>query len=91
LAKKLSFSDQITLRTFAKDRMALFSSLGSPPTTQEPVAALVPPVKGKRHTVQSGMNLWKIARKYKVSIDALKKANRLETDKLRPCKELIIP
>ncbi|HEX2580037.1 MAG TPA: LysM peptidoglycan-binding domain-containing protein [Rhabdochlamydiaceae bacterium] len=85
------YDHQITLQTFAKDRMVLFSSPVSPPATHEPVAALVPPMKGKRHTVQSGENLWKIARKYKVSIDALKKANRLETDKLRPGKELVIP
>lgn len=49
-------------------------------------------VKTKRtHVVQNGDNLWKIARKYKVSIDALRKANHLETDKLRPGKELVIP
>lgn len=82
----------VTLQTFAKDRLPLLSK----PATQEPVAAAMPPpailVKGKRtHVVQSGENLWKIARKYKVSIDALKKANHLETDKLRPGKELVIP
>lgn len=49
-------------------------------------------VKTKRtHVIQNGDNLWKIARKYKVSIDALRKANHLDTDKLRPGKELVIP
>jgi len=63
-----------------------------PLVVQEQVIAVseVVPVK-KNHRVQSGENLWKIARKYKVSIDALKKANQLETDKLRPGKELVIP
>jgi hypothetical protein len=78
-----------TLQTFApkllQDRLPALSQ----PAVAAPAAA---PVKGKRtHLVQSGENLWKIARKYKVSIDALKKANHLETDKLRPGKELVIP
>lgn len=78
----------VTLQTFAKERMPALSQ----PVAQEQAAAAAVPVKGKRtHMVQSGENLWKIARKYKVSIDALKKANQLETDKLRPGKELVIP
>ena len=86
------YDHMVTLQTFAKDRLPMLSK----PAQQEPVAAAMPPpatpVRGKRtHVVQSGENLWKIARKYKVSIDALKKANHLETDKLRPGKELIIP
>ncbi len=76
----------VTLQTFAKDRLPALSK----PAVQEQVAAVT--VKGKRtHVVQTGENLWKIARKYKVSIDALKKANHLDTDKLRPGKELFIP
>ncbi len=45
----------------------------------------------KKYIVQEGDNLWKIARKHKVSIEKLKKINHLETDKLRPGKELEIP
>ncbi len=45
----------------------------------------------KIYIVQPGDNLWKIARKHKVSIEALRKANHLETDKLRPGKKLSIP
>ncbi len=78
----------VTLQTFAptllQDRLAV----------QEQVIAAPAAVSVKRkrtHIVQSGENLWKIARKYKVSIDALKKANHLETDKLRPGNELVIP
>lgn len=78
----------VTLQTFApnllQDRHVT--------QQQEVVPPAAVPVKSKRtHLVQSGENLWKIARKYKVSIDALKKANQLETDKLRPGKELVIP
>ena len=49
------------------------------------------PTKRRTYTVQSGDNLWKIAKKYKVSIDALRKQNKLATDKLRVGKELEIP
>jgi len=81
----------MTLQTFApafiKDRVPASSK--PIPTEATPVAT---PMKGKRtHVVQAGENLWKIARKYKVSIESLKKANRLDTDKLRPGKELFIP
>jgi LysM repeat protein len=51
-----------------------------------------PPPKRKRsHVVQKGDNLWKIARRYHVSVDALMQANRLSSDRLRPGRELIIP
>ncbi len=83
------YDHHITLQTFAKDQLPLITKPAAKPTVAAPAAL---PVKGKRmHIVQSGENLWKIARKYKVSIDALRKANHLDTDKLRPGKELIIP
>lgn len=90
------YDHHATLQAFAPNFAPHFASRDRPvvskPAAQQPIAAAPSPVKGKRtHTVQSGENLWKIARKYKVSIDALKKANRLETDKLRPGKELVIP
>lgn len=47
--------------------------------------------KKRIYIVQSGDNLWKIAKKHKVSIDALRKQNKLTTDKLRVGKELEIP
>jgi len=50
-----------------------------------------PPKEEKRHTVQKGENLWKISRKYKVSIDALREANHLTSDKIREGKTLVIP
>ncbi|MEN9343903.1 MAG: hypothetical protein RLZZ453_690 [Chlamydiota bacterium] len=43
------------------------------------------------HTVAPGENLWKIAKKYRVSIEAIMKCNHLETDKVRPGKQLQIP
>ncbi len=47
--------------------------------------------KKKVHTVESGDNLWKIARKYQVSVDDLMRANRMDSEKLRPGKQLEIP
>jgi len=88
------YDHRVTLQRFAAERIApLLPPVLQPaaPTAVQEQVAVAPPVKGKRHVVQSGENLWKIARKYKVSIEALKKANRLETDKLRPGKELVIP
>jgi hypothetical protein len=73
------YDHQVTLKTFVGDRIIV------------PPKKASGPLKGKKtHVVQQGENLWKIARKYKVSIDSLRKANNLQTDKLRPGKELII-
>lgn len=49
------------------------------------------PLKGLRHTIEAGDSLWKISRKYKVSIEDLKKINNLETEKLKVGKQLQIP
>lgn len=43
------------------------------------------------HVIEPGDNLWKIARKYKVSVEEIKRVNHLETEKLRPGKQLEIP
>jgi LysM repeat protein len=43
------------------------------------------------HVVQEGDSLWKIAKKYKVGIDAIRQLNHLESDFLRLGKELQIP
>lgn len=43
------------------------------------------------YTIQPGDSLWKIAHKFKVSIDALMRLNNLETERLKPGKTLQIP
>jgi hypothetical protein len=43
------------------------------------------------HVVQTGENLWKIARKYGVSVDSIIRLNQLESDRLRVGKTLQIP
>lgn len=45
----------------------------------------------KMHTVEPGESLWKIARKYRVSVEELMQVNHLETERLRPGKQLEIP
>lgn len=47
--------------------------------------------KKRLHTVEIGESLWKIARKYHVSVEAIMRLNHLETEKLRPGKQLEIP
>lgn len=45
----------------------------------------------KTYVVQEGDSLWKISRKFKVEIEAIKQANRLESESLKPGRTLIIP
>ncbi len=47
--------------------------------------------KDNVHIVKDGENLWKIARMYKVEIEELIRLNNLETDKIFPGKEIVIP
>lgn len=62
------------------------------PHTQTPVVAKLQEKKeGSIYIVQERDSLWKIAKKHKVSVKALMEKNNLESEKLRPGKELIIP
>lgn len=45
----------------------------------------------KKHTVTEGDSLWKISRKYKISIEELREYNHLKSDKLKPGQELFLP
>lgn len=61
--------------------------------TSAPLPKGQTPSKGKKkvHVVEPGDNLWKLARKYHVSIEEIMRVNRLETEKLRPGKQIEIP
>ena len=61
------------------------------PQLPQVAAPLPPPQKKTIHTVQVGENLWKIARKYQVSVEEIKRLNQLETEKIRTGKKLEIP
>ena len=60
----------------------------TPPIIQTKAAFQTPPPPStpqkKLHTVQPGDNLWKIARKYHVSVDELMRTNRLDTSASAP-------
>jgi hypothetical protein len=73
----------------ATERLQAFGVLPTPQTPPE--NKVEDKKKGRVYVVQERDSLWKIAKKHKVSIEALKKKNNLETEKLRPGKELEIP
>ena len=45
----------------------------------------------RSHTVRSGENLFKIAKRYGVKVDALKRANGLRSDAIKAGQKLVIP
>ncbi len=45
----------------------------------------------KRHTVKKGESLWKIANRYGVTVNALKRANNLKSENLKAGQRLTIP
>lgn len=63
---------------------------------EKPVVAAKPVLQQPKnkdvyYTVQEGDSLWKIGRRFGVDIEVLKAFNKLESDVLRPGKELRIP
>ena len=64
---------------------------------QEPAAsskkqpAAAKKTKATTHTIKSGENLGRIAKKYGVTVEAIKKANGMKSDAIRAVKELMIP
>jgi len=61
------------------------------PTPSTPTKNVVTTTTGKTYTVVSGDNLWDIARKYQTTVEAIKKLNSLDSGKLYPGKQLLIP
>ncbi len=55
------------------------------------VLSVSPSSAAERYTVRSGDSLHKIAKKFAVSVDALKEANHLEGNALKPNQVLVIP
>ena len=56
-----------------------------------PPAAQPRPAGARTHTVASGETLFGLARRYGVTVDAIRRANALETDQLRVGQRLVIP
>lgn len=88
-AEKLYLFAQIEPPDPYDHQAALATFIGGAVAPPQPIPT--PIVEERKHVIQKGDNLWKIARKYHVSIDALREANHLESDKLREGKTLILP
>lgn len=66
----------------------------SKPIPSDPKKKLTPQAETKKdfyYVVQEGDSLWKIGRRFSVDIEVLRAFNKLESDALRPGKELRIP
>jgi len=68
---------------------------GARPTTEteRPASATRPTAATRRrsHTVADGETLYGIARRYGVTVDALRRANDIESNTVRPGQSLVIP
>ena len=78
-----------SLNNLASNTLSIGQVLKIPGATEEPPIKDQPTVT--TYTVQSGDSLYKIARKYNTTIDAIKKLNNLTTDLLTVGQELSIP
>ncbi|QSR85668.1 LysM peptidoglycan-binding domain-containing protein [Methylacidimicrobium sp. B4] len=54
-------------------------------------AAEPPPPGSTKYAVKQGDSLWKISRRFKITVEALRKANGLKNDRLQIGQELIVP
>jgi len=80
------FDEKAALKRFAAEGRIVEQK------AQASSSQIIPKAKHRRvHLVQEGDSLWKIAKRYHVSIEAIIKLNRLETDKLRLGQKLEIP
>jgi LysM repeat protein len=50
-----------------------------------------PSTRARRHTVAAGETLYGLARRYGVTVDAIRRANDLESDTVRSGQVLVIP
>jgi LysM repeat protein len=83
-----------TLRRFCPEVLRAPAPQPSLPLPQATVVSHTPAPSGKAkktYVVQEGDSLWKIAKKHRVKIEALMEANNLQSEKLRPGKQLEIP
>lgn len=60
-------------------------------TEKKKAAKAAAPVKAKTHKIAKGENLSKIAKRYGVTVAALKKANNLKNDNITAGQRLVIP
>jgi LysM repeat protein len=86
----LEVGDELRLPAGARDSRA-----GAQPRPQTPAPASAQtqqPRRGTRsHVVASGETLFGIARRYGVTVDAIRRANQMETDQVRVGQRIVIP
>ena len=82
-------ADVVAHFSLPQPRLTAESLVKQPPHSPLPATAAV--VKRHTHTVKEGESLWKIARQYKVKVDALISSNHIEGERLFPGMELTIP
>lgn len=77
------YDHEEALKTFLPSMFAKKESPKILPVISTPIV--------KKHIVVEGDSLWRISRKYKVTIEALREHNHLKSDNLKPGQELILP
>ena len=87
----LEVGDQLRLPAGARDTRA-----PAQPRPQTPAATTggqtQQPRRGTRsHVVQAGETLFGIARRYGVTVEAIRRANQMETDQVRTGQRIVIP
>lgn len=84
----LDVGDELRLPAGARDSRA-----AAQPRPQAPASAETQqPRRGTRsHVVASGETLFGIARRYGVTVDAIRRANQMETDQVRAGQRIVIP
>lgn len=63
----------------------------APPPPAPPAPKKEEKASSKKHQVEDGESLWKISKKYKVTVEAIKAKNKLNSDALKPGMVLSIP
>ncbi|MDE5846351.1 MAG: LysM peptidoglycan-binding domain-containing protein [Muribaculaceae bacterium] len=74
-----------------KKETAAASKTTKATASKKQTAAASKKQKATTHTIKNGENLGRIAKKYGVTVEAIKKANGMKTDAIRAGKELKIP
>ena len=86
-----SAAKQVTAQTTPAKKPATTKTTPKPAQTTPAKKPATTTSQPTTHTVKSGESFYLIAKRYGVTIDAIKKANGLTSDKLKPGQKLKIP